>query len=475
MVSLSTLHNFYTFAPQFRQWNLPLTAPWGADDTYTNSTYGIFIIDQTNKKKKMKENTPEMKYTECAIACGLDFGTSNSVISLTDFQSGKELFTYAASSILYFPEGSVDTCYVGKEAQDRYVKDDMTGRLLKSVKTLLRQDDFLFTWIAGRKVTPDQLVTYIIRHLKEKAEEFIGIPLTNVTLGRPAIFSKDTKKENVAVKRLLLAAQNAGFTNIRLQLEPIAAAFAYEQTLSKAENILVADFGGGTSDFTIVRLAPDKIGRQHREDDIIAHGGLYIGGDLFDSEIMWHKVTPHLGRGVLYQSYDKEIEIPNNLYRELRNWERSFLLKDSKSRRAMDKYYVFSGNNPRIENVRTLIDNNYVYYLFKKIEQAKIDLSTLSETNIHFSKLPQHIDEPFHIEEFGNIINKHIIELKQYLLDLLLQSGYDTSQIDSVFLTGGSSLALPVKNILAEIFGKDKLCQGDTFHSVAYGLSLSHS
>ena len=422
----------------------------------------------------MKENMPEMEYTAAQIACGLDFGTSNSVISLTDIQSGKELFTYAASSILYFPEGSGDV-FVGKEAQDRYVEDGMTGRLLKSVKTLLRQDDFLFTWIAGRKVTPDQLVTYIIRHLREKAEAFIGIPLTNVTLGRPAIFSTDTKKENVAVKRLLLAAQNAGFTHIRMQLEPIAAAFAYEQTLTKGENILVADFGGGTSDFTIVRLAPDKIGRQHREEDIIAHGGLYIGGDLFDSEIMWHKVTPHLGRGVLYQSYDKEVEVPNSLYRELRNWERSFLLKESKSRRAMDKYYVFSGNDPRIENVRMLIDNNYVYSLFKSIEQAKIDLSALAETAIHFSKLTLHIDEPFCINEFGTIIDKHIVELKLYILNLLSQSGYETEQIDSVFLTGGSSLALPVRNLLAEIFGEEKLNQGDTFHSVAYGLSLSHS
>ena len=417
----------------------------------------------------------EQMYTEATIACGLDFGTSNSVISLTDIQSHKEIFTYAVSSILYFPESDDDASfYVGKEAQDKYVEDGMTGRLLKSVKTLLRQDDFKYTWIAGKKVTPDELVTYIIGHLKKKAEEFVGIPLTKVVLGRPAVFSEDIQKENVAVERLLLAATNAGFTDIRLQLEPIAAAYAYEQTLTKGENILVADFGGGTSDFTIIHLSPESIGRKHREDDIIAHGGLYIGGDLFDSEIMWHKVTPHLGRGVLYQSYDKQLEVPNNIYRELRNWERSFLLKNSKSRRLMDKYYVFSDNNSRINNVRILIDNNYVYSLFKKIEQAKINLSTTQETAIRFSEEAIHIDEPFRIEEFELIVEKHITEIKQYIQNLLNQAGYGTEQIDSVFMTGGSSLALPVREILSELFGEEKLRQGDTFRSVAYGLSLSH-
>lgn len=421
----------------------------------------------------MKTNTQEQPITTTRLACGLDFGTSNSVISLTDVQTRKEVFTYAASSILYFPHADINTCYVGKEAQEKYVEDGMTGRLLKSVKSLLRQDNFLFTWICGKKVTPDQLVTYIIRHLKEKAEEFAGYPLTDVVLGRPAVFSEDPRKEKIAVDRLLLAARNAGFTKIRLQPEPIAAAFAYEQTLTKAENVLVADFGGGTSDFTIIRLSPDKARNSRREEDIIAHGGVYIGGDLFDSEIMWHKVTPHLGRGVLYQSYDKQLEVPSTLYRELRNWERSFLLKDSKARRAMDNFYVFSGNNPRIDNVRILVDNNYVYSLFKKIEQAKIELSTVPATAIRYSKQAINIDEPFRFEEFGKIIGQHTLEIETYIKRLLETSGYEASQIDSVFMTGGSSLALPVRNILCRLFGEDKLRGGDTFHSVAHGLSLS--
>lgn len=408
------------------------------------------------------------------LTCGLDFGTSNSIISLTDTKTRKEVFSYSDSSILYFPETNDMVYYIGKEAHNKYIEEEMKGRLLKSVKTLLRQEKFQSTWIYGKCLTPDELVTCIISYLKEKAEKFVGEEITDVVLGRPALFSEDIKKENLAVSRLILAAKNAGFKNIKLQLEPIAAAFSYEQTLTHSENVLVADFGGGTSDFTIMNLSPDKRTKQDRKDDIIAHGGVYIGGDLFDSEIMWYKVTPHLGRGVKYQSYDKEIEIPSILYRELKNWEKTFMLKESKIRRSMDNYYNLSGNNDRINNARVLVDNNYVFSLFKQIEQAKIDLSAHETTTIDFKKQSIHIHEPFKAQEFEEIISKYITDIEQYIINLLDSVKYSPEDIDSVFITGGSSLVPPVRKILYRIFGEEKIRTGNTFNSVAYGLSLSY-
>ena len=408
------------------------------------------------------------------LTCGLDFGTSNSIISLTDKATRKEVFSYSTSSILYFPDTNEMKYYVGKEAHNKYIEEEMTGRLLKSVKTLLRQDKFLSTWISGKRMTPDQLVTCIIRHLKEKAEAFTGTEITDVILGRPAVFSEDIKQENLAVNRLTLAARNAGFKNIKLQLEPIAAALSYEQQLDHSENVLVADLGGGTPDFTIMNLSPGKIRKEDRKDDIIAHGGVYIGGDLFDSEIMWYKVTPHLGRGAKYQSYDKEIEVPSILYRELKNWERTFMLKESKLRRSMDSYYHLSGNNPRINNVRVLIDNNYVFSLFKRIEQSKINLSDGKETTIDFEKDAISIHEPFTPSEFATIIERHTNEIEQYLRKMLETAKYKAEDINSVFITGGSSLVIPVREIFYRIFGEDKIRTGNTFNSVAYGLSLSY-
>lgn len=407
------------------------------------------------------------------LSCGLDFGTSNSVISLTDMTTREEVFTYSLQSILYFPDSDTSMCYVGKEAEEKYVEEEMHGRLLKSVKTLLKQDKFLFTWIGGRRVTPDQLATYIIRKLKEKAEDFTGFSLDKVILGRPAVFSEKKEEEETAVKRLLTAARNAGFQDVRLQLEPIAAALSYEQNLKTEETVLVADFGGGTSDFTIIRLSPEKAKSQDRKDDILVHGGLYIGGDVFDSEIMWHKVTPLLGRGVAYHSYDKMLEIPNTLFRELRSWERSFLLKDSKARRQMDNFYVYANRDERINNVRVLIDNNYVYSLFKEIERSKITLSEKDEALIKFLKENIDLEQEIQFEEFESIINKHIKEIEDYVVKMMGESGFTPAQIDSVYLTGGTSLSKPVRKIFYDIFGTEKVSEEDTFHSVAHGLSLN--
>lgn len=407
-------------------------------------------------------------------SCGLDFGTSNSVISITDKQTRKEVFTCSESSILFFPPVSEQVYYVGKEAHTHYVASEMQGRLLKSVKTLLRQDKFLSTNIYGKKMTPDQLVTCIIRYLKEKAEAFLGEEITDVVLGRPAIFSEDPKQEALAVSRLMLGAQNAGFRNVRLQLEPIAAAFSYEERLAQDENVLVADFGGGTSDFTIMRLSPDRRGNENRKEDIIAHGGVYIGGDMFDSEIMWHKVTPQLGRGVTYESYGKAVEVPAALYREMRYWERSFMLKESKLRRSMDSYYIFSGNNPKIDHARVLIDHNLIFSLFKKIEKAKMELSVQEDVLIEFAQETIDIRENFTQTEFEALIGRHTAEIERYMVGLLHSAAYRTEDIDSVFITGGSSLVVPIREILYRVFGKEKVRTGDTFNSVAYGLSLSY-
>jgi len=406
--------------------------------------------------------------------CGLDFGTSNSVITISDLNTKEQVFSYSDSSLLYFPEVNDMVYFVGKEAQNKYVEEKMKGRLLKSVKSLLRQDNFLYTWIYGKKLTPDELATLLIKNLKNKAEEYLGKEILEVVLGRPAVFSENPKKEQIAENRLLTAAHNAGFKDVRLQLEPIAAAFSYEKNLIRPEKVLVADFGGGTSDFTIMNLSSNRIFDKDRKSDILIHGGLYIGGDLFDSEIMWHKVTPHLGRGVKYKSYNKELEIPSVLFRELRNWERSFLLKDSKLRRSIDSYYVFSGNNYLINNLRVLIDNNYIFSLFKKIEKSKIDLSTQKETLIEFEENVISISEQFNIDDFEKTIQQYTDDIRNYILELMNTINVAPKDIDAVFITGGSSLVVPIRNIFHQIFGKEKIHSGDTFNSVAYGLSISY-
>ena len=407
------------------------------------------------------------------ITCGLDFGTSNSVITLTDKESGKEIFTYNDKSILYFPRTNEFVYYVGKEAQNKYVEEQMQGRLLKSVKTLLNQERFLFTWICGKKVTPEQLCMFIIRHLKEKAEAFLGTEINSVVLGRPAIFSEDPKREQLAVKRLTQAARDAGFKQVVLQMEPIAAAFHYEATIADEENVLVADFGGGTSDFTIMKLSAEKRLNKDRHNDILAYDGAYIGGDTLDFEILWDKITPHLGRGVTYKSYNKELLLPISIYHDLKNWERAFMLKESKMRRSLNNYYIDSGNNPLINNLRVLIDKNYTYSLFRCIEQSKMNLSKEDITSILFEKEDLKIEDAMSLSEFGQIIEKETKEVEQRIVALMDRVNMTADDIHTVFITGGTSYAIPIRNVLNKIFDSSKICYGDAFTSVAHGLSLS--
>ncbi len=406
--------------------------------------------------------------------CGLDFGTSNSAIAITDIATKKNLMLKSDSSILYFADTNDDVYSVGQAAINDYIGSEMKGRLLKSIKTLLKQKDFSHTYIFGKKFTPDQLVTLIISHFKQQAEQFLNEEINEVVLGRPVVFSEDPEKEKTAVNRLMKAAHNAGFKDVKLLYEPIAAAFSYEVTLTKSECVLVADIGGGTTDFTIMNLGPDRIKAADRKQDIIASGGVYIGGDLFDSQTMWYKLTPLLGRGVKYASYKKEVEIPSVIHWELKKWERSFLLKDSKLRRELDNFYLFSGRNKKIEDLMILIDNNLAYSLFQQIEKSKIKLSSESETLIEFKKHSIDISETMLLDEFASFIKKETEKIELYLLNLLDKTNISISDIDTVFLTGGSASVVPIIEIFERLFGPEKIRTGDNFNSIVYGLSLGN-
>ncbi|GAT61888.1 Hsp70 family protein [Paludibacter jiangxiensis] len=407
------------------------------------------------------------------LNCGLDFGTSNTAIALTDRNTQKNVLLEHDSSVLFFDDTNDLSYAVGKEAVDKYIASQMKGRLLKSVKTLLKQKKFTHTYIFGKKFTPDELVTLIISHFKEQAEKAIGSTIDEVTLGRPVIFSDDPEKERTAVRRLLNAAANAGFKEVKLLFEPIAAAFTYESTLNRSERVLVADIGGGTSDFTIMNLGPDRINATDRKDDIIANSGVYVGGDSFDAQLMWHKLTPLLGRGVTYKTYDNELEIPISIFRELNRWERSFLLKDTKMRRDLNGYYVFSGKNSKLSDLMTLIDNNLVYALYKQIEKSKIDLSEQTETSLRFQMQSIDINALINRADFSMFIREEIRSIEECVLNMLDKVNMKPSDIDTVFLTGGSASVVSVRSLFESLFGAEKINTGDHFKSIAYGLSLS--
>ncbi|TDQ11960.1 Hsp70 family protein [Pedobacter metabolipauper] len=410
---------------------------------------------------------------------GIDFGTTNSALSIYDEEKKEIIKTITVPSILYFLNEQKATeplkYVVGEEAIAAYINEGMKGRFMKSVKRILPRSSFIETRIHNRKYTASDLVTLILKELKTKADEIIGYDCGKAIIGRPVFFDDDnTDKDALAQRRLMKAAENAGFTDFRFQFEPIGAAFAYEKTITKKEKVLVADLGGGTTDFTFLELDPDKVGSKNRRKDIIATGGIYIGGDSFDSAFMWEKGTPYFGKHTVYEAAPgKMLTVPVSLFANICSWEQMNFFNGLKVKNDMQNYYHFSKKDRKFKNLLTLTDNNLGYSVFQAIEKTKIDLSKGTRSQFFYSNMEIDIDEMITIDQYDTIINKDIQKISQYLDVFLSKYQIQPEHIDSLFLTGGTSLVSAVKNLFQTRFPNTPIHSGDNFISVAKGLAYS--
>ena len=409
---------------------------------------------------------------------GIDFGTTNSALSILDTTENKIVKTFNEASILFFiqPQNSTKVqTYVGQPAIEAYVDSKMNGRFMKSVKRVLPRASFIETRVYNQKYTAADLVTLILRYLKEKADDFLGQEITEIILGRPVVFDEHPDKDRLAQERLEKAAGKAGFTSVSFQMEPIAAAFAYERSLKQNETVLVADIGGGTSDFTVMTLGPEKYKLANRVTDIIAQGGIYIGGDSFDSSFMQQVLTPYFGKDLLYESSPgKMIEVPGILFDNITSWEKMNFFNVHKLLMEIDRFYIYTRKNEKLQNLRVLIEKNLGYSLFRAIEQTKIALSGADDTLFHFEKETIAIDQNITIAGYDNVIGGNINKIGNYLDSFMLKNAITPDGIDTVFITGGSAQVRALRNMMASKFGADKLRSGDFLNSVSHGLAWSY-
>ena len=403
---------------------------------------------------------------------GIDFGTSNSVLSILNKTTRTIKKTFSENSVIYFQDAQ--HFFIGKDAIQHYLSNDMKGRLLKSIKTLLPQSAFTFTYIFGKKYSAEDLVCLILQYLKMQADASVGEDVTEVVLGRPVVFSEDLAKDQLAEKRLVNAARKAGFEKIWLQYEPIAAGFLYEQSIDKPELVLIGDFGGGTTDFTLMQLDKQKSNAVDRQQDILKSGGVHTGGDDFDAAIMWHKLVKHFGYGLQYDSNGKMLDLPVHIFRTLCEWEQMAFLKEGKLRKQLDNYYQYTNKNIAIDKLRTLIDDNLGFALFQTIEQAKIDLSKKQNVDLYFNKSGLDLAEHLSLEDFNGIVKKDIDDIEHFLTKFIAESGIEINAIKNVFITGGASSVEAVTSVFKKLFTEEKIHSGDNFNSVAQGLALSY-
>lgn len=412
------------------------------------------------------------------IVYGVDFGTSNSAIAIMkdgqeSVMRGRTQEDKTASSILFFPKWEMGTHYVGEEALAQYLAGGMEGRLLQSIKSILPDALFKSTWIHGEQYEIDDLVALILRHLKSKADASTNANVTKAVLGRPAVFSDKPEEDKIAEQRLRSAALKAGFEEVHFQLEPIAAAFSYELRIHRPEIVLVADLGGGTSDFTIMRLDPKKISSKERAADILATGGIHIGGNDFDSAIMWHKLVRYFGYEAQYKTWDKWLELPVHLFCRLCQWERIPFFKTRDTRQMLESFLFSTNNKEAVARLITLIEQDLGFSLFKAIETAKKSLSRQDAGMIDFERLNINIHEPMTRREFDGFIREDMEKFENYLTAFLAHAEFGEHDIDTVFITGGSSLVPALRELFIKKFGASKIRGGETFTSVASGLALS--
>ncbi len=410
---------------------------------------------------------------------GIDFGTTNSALSIFDEDKKEIIQTILIPSLIYFTENNTahtdESIVVGEQAISAYLHDGMQGRFIKSIKQILSKSSFTETRIRNQRYTAPDLVALILKDLKKRADEITGVDCRKAVIGRPVFFDDDnSEKDALAQSRLHKAATLAGFETLRFQYEPIGAAFAYEKTLQNKEKVLVADLGGGTTDFTYLVLDPAKVGHLDRKDDLIATGGIYIGGDSFDAAFMWEKGTPYFGKNTQYKAAaGKILNVPKSLYANICTWDKMNFFNGNKIKKDIEDYYYFSGNDTLFKNLITLIDNNLGYSVFQAIEKMKIGLSEKNVSMFCYSNLGIEIEEQISVQQYEAIIDKDVQKINTYLENFLLNNNINAGDIDTIFLTGGTSLLPAVQQLFSSRFPKVSIRSADNFTSVAKGLAYS--
>ncbi len=426
-----------------------------------------------------------MTVSEKKVVLGIDFGTSNSSASINIDGEVKlvDVDRYSLSnkkvlrSIIYF-DNEEKSFFVGQRAIETYIENDAWGRYIQSIKSFLPDKSFSRTKIGGRYYSLDDLIAIILKEIKGAGERDAGQKIENVVLGRPVFFSKDPDIDKFAEKGLLSAARKAGFKSIPLQFEPIAAALDYESKLDRGDekNVLVGDFGGGTSDFAIVKVTGGKQKERHDcKSNVLSIDGVYIGGDIFDSQIMWEKIAGYFGKDVRVKALmsDFTLGMPSPIMNKLRRWHLIPLLRTPRTRRSISEIKHQADRKDLVENLERLVDDNYGYMLFQSIEKAKCELSSKKETDIFFNGINLFINKHITRPEFEEIISRELKEIDDCVVSTIQKAGLSPKEIDIVSLTGGSSFIPCIKRIFEEKFGQDKINQTDAFTNVAYGLGLS--
>lgn len=414
-----------------------------------------------------------MPLTSPARACGIDFGTSNSTVgwlrpglpTLLALEDGKATLP----SVVFF-NAEENTVSFGRAGLGEYL-DGHEGRLMRSLKSLLGSSLIDGrTDVQGTVIAFRDLLTRFIGSLKERAEMQGQRAFEQVVLGRPVFFvDDDAAADRVAEETLGEIARAVGFKDISFQFEPIAAAFHYETTLSREEVVLVADIGGGTSDFSIVRLSPQRATASERGSDVLANGGVHIGGTDFDRQLSLASVMPLLGhRGKLKNGR----AIPASIYFNLATWHSINFAYARPVWAEQQRLLLDALEQEGIQRLLALIRERAGHWLAHQVEQAKIALSDGDTALLSLERFAPGEQQLLTRSEFDLTTAILVDKVESAVTRLLPEAGLTANRIDTVFFTGGSSGIPQLRRRIAALLPQARVVEGDLFGSIGAGLAV---
>jgi hypothetical chaperone protein len=416
------------------------------------------------------------------LSIGIDFGTSNTVVALADPEGrvdavrfdhhGMALDVYV-SALCFWDEGRGRGLPVrvegGPWAIDQFLEGRSAHRFIQSFKSFAASATFQDTRIFGERYRFEDLLAAFLRTLTRHAGPGLGFDRAKVTVGRPVRFAGSNPDDALAMERYRAAFGRLGADRARYVYEPVGAAFFYARQLDRDATVLVADFGGGTSDFSVMRFSRPA-GRWRA--DPLGHAGIGIAGDAFDYRIVDHVVSPRLGKGGSYRSMGKTLTIPNHYYANFARWNQLAMMKGSRDLKELRELARDALDPGPLQAFIDIIEYDLGFALYRAESEAKIALSRDEATEFRFDAEGVAVEATITRRAFEGWIAEDVARIAETVDEALRRSGVGSEEIDRVFLTGGTSFVPAVRRLFLERFGEERLVSGEQFASIAYGLAL---
>ncbi|CAM5771853.1 Hsp70 family protein [Bosea minatitlanensis] len=413
-------------------------------------------------------------------AIGIDFGTTNSVVALAGADGKVVTRSFATrqgavdayrSALMFWREGrppqSRITHVSGPDALDMALGMTSEHRFLQSLKTHLSSRAFQETRLFGKLFRLEDLIGVFLGDLTKGLADAATLPLVS---GRPVVFAGERPDEELALGRLKGSYGKAGMDQVDFAYEPLGAAYWYARELKTPQTMLVADFGGGTSDFSVMRFEPGE--RGGLEAIPLSHAGVGVAGDTFDYRIIEHAVSPALGKGTEYRSFGKLLPVPAHYHAAFAQWHKLSLMKSRETMAELNALIREAVEPGKLEDLLTVIEYDLGYELYRAVSAAKIALSERDETVLRFVQMGVAIESPIRRLDFERWIAEDVGAIEIALDRALADAGVDAGRIEAVFMTGGTSHVPAVRALFDRRFGAGKVHIGDAFRSVASGLAL---